>query len=168
MTLGSWLPNQNQLFKKFSQRATIFAFIFRHFLGGPWKRVQTNANSFQVMPTDVRGPGKVNFGHFQLFLGRFQPFSHVFSRIVAENRHILIFLIWKMSNMTRGKIQRGNTVRVLMLSRGPLVRSSGETALQNLKFETSWSRGPFQPKYWAYELHCAPIAAFSGANAALC
>ena len=37
-----------------------------------------------------------------------------------------------MSNMTRGKIQRGNTVRVPMLSRGPLVRSNGETALQNL------------------------------------
>ena len=35
-----------------------------------------------------------------------------------------------MSNMTRGKIQRGNIVRVPMLSRGPLVRSNGGTALQ--------------------------------------
>ena len=46
------ISSENFEFKKLSQRATIFALLFMHFIGAP-------ENWCQLVPTDARGPRKV-------------------------------------------------------------------------------------------------------------
>ena len=72
--------------------------------------------------------------------GSYRPFSAVlepslsrFNQILGENRHLLIFQIWQMSNNITGVkiLKSGSTVRVPLLNRGPLLRSNCDTVVKN-------------------------------------
>ena len=71
-------------FKKILQRATIFAFIFVHFLGAHWKLVQTNANSYQVIPTDANWCQGTWEGQIRPFSAVSGPISAIFQLFLAE------------------------------------------------------------------------------------